>query len=84
MSVVDADVRADTIVVAAGRSSRMGGPDKLAMEIGGRPLLAWTLDALAASPVVARMIVVTSDERRAALADAPWLPPGVIDIVAGA
>ena len=61
----------------------MGGTDKLAVEIGGRPLLAWTLDALAASPTVARMIVVTSGERRVALADAPWLPAGVIEIVAG-
>jgi len=27
----------------------MGGDDKLAVEIGGRPLLAWTLAALAAA-----------------------------------
>ncbi len=83
MSVVGPDVRADTIVVAAGRSSRTGGTDKLAADIGGRPLLAWTLDALAASPAVDRMIVVTSEERRATLAIAPWLPAGVIDIVVG-
>ena len=38
---------ADAIVVAAGTSARMGGVDKLAAPIGGRPLLAWTLDALA-------------------------------------
>ncbi len=30
----------------------MGGEDKLAVEIGGRPLLAWTLGALAAAPAV--------------------------------
>ena len=70
MSIEGAGVRADTIVVAAGRSSRMGGTDKLAVEIGGRPLLAWTLDALAASPVVDRIIVVTSDERRSDVAAA--------------
>lgn len=80
---IDAPAGADTIVVAAGRSSRMGGEDKLAAEIGGRPLLAWTLDALAASPAVGRMIVVTSAERRAALADASWLPAGVVDVVPG-
>jgi len=61
----------------------MGGTDKLAVEIAGRPLLAWTLDALAASPVVDRMIVVTSEERRAALAGASWLPDRVVDVVAG-
>ena len=69
MSVGGPDVGADTIVVAAGRSTRMGGTDKLAAEIGGRPLLAWTLDALAASPAVGRIVVVTSAERRATLAD---------------
>ncbi len=61
----------------------MGGTDKLAAEVGGRPLLAWTLDALAASPVVGRTIVVTSADRRDALAEAPWLPPGVLEVVAG-
>ena len=34
-------------------------PDKLAAPIGGRPLLAWTLDALAAAPEVGRIVVVT-------------------------
>ena len=37
---------ADAIVVAAGRSARMGGTDKLFAPVAGRPLLAWTLDAL--------------------------------------
>ena len=41
---------ADVIVVAAGSSQRMGGIDKLAWPVGGRPVLAWTLEALAASP----------------------------------
>ena len=83
MSIGGSGLRADTICVAAGRSSRMGGTDKLAVEIGGRPLLAWTLDALAASPVVDRIVVVTSEERRAEVAAATWLPPVVIDVVAG-
>jgi 2-C-methyl-D-erythritol 4-phosphate cytidylyltransferase/2-C-methyl-D-erythritol 2,4-cyclodiphosphate synthase len=76
-------VRADAIVVAAGRSSRMAGPDKLAAEIDGRPLLAWTLDALAAAPEIERVVVVTSSERRAGIAAADWLPAKVIDVVAG-
>jgi len=54
---------ADAIVVAAGASIRMGGVDKLAAPIDGRPLLAWTLDALASAPLVARLIVVTSADR---------------------
>jgi 2-C-methyl-D-erythritol 4-phosphate cytidylyltransferase/2-C-methyl-D-erythritol 2,4-cyclodiphosphate synthase len=76
-------MRADAIVVAAGRSTRMGGLDKLATEVGGRPLLAWTLDALAAAPSIARLVVVTADERLAEVAAAPWLPGVVIDVVAG-
>jgi 2-C-methyl-D-erythritol 4-phosphate cytidylyltransferase / 2-C-methyl-D-erythritol 2,4-cyclodiphosphate synthase len=74
---------ADAIVVAAGTSARMGGVDKLAAPIGGRPLLAWTLDALAAAPVVGRLVVVTVPERINALRDAPWLPSSVIAIVPG-
>jgi len=55
--------KADAIVVAAGSSTRMGGPDKLVAQIGGRPLLAWTLDALAGSTSVARIVVVTAAGR---------------------
>jgi molybdenum cofactor cytidylyltransferase len=50
------------IVLAAGRSTRMGGPNKLLAEIGGRPLVRIAAEqALAsrASPVV----VVTGHER---------------------
>ncbi|MEA2619361.1 MAG: 2-C-methyl-D-erythritol 4-phosphate cytidylyltransferase, partial [Chloroflexota bacterium] len=83
MSGSGSDVRADVIVVAAGRSTRMGGDDKLAVEIGGRPLLAWTLAALAAAPEVVRIVVVTTKDRRAAVAAAPWLPAAVIEVVEG-
>ena len=76
------DRRADVVVVAAGSSRRMGGTDKLMASVGGRPLLAWTLDALAAAPGVERLIVVTSPERVAEWRAAPWLPPGT-DVVAG-
>ena len=74
MSGSTGGVGADVIVVAAGGSTRMGGLDKLAVEIGGRPLLAWTLDALVAAPEVARVVVVTTAERRPAIAAAAWLP----------
>lgn len=76
-------VRVDAIVVAAGRSTRMGGADKLAVEIDGRPLLAWTLAALVAAPEVTRVVVVTSAERRAEIAATDWLPAAVINVVAG-
>jgi 2-C-methyl-D-erythritol 4-phosphate cytidylyltransferase/2-C-methyl-D-erythritol 2,4-cyclodiphosphate synthase len=68
---------ADAIVVAAGASARMGGTDKLLASIGGRPLLAHTLAALAGAPEVASIVVVTSADRRRVLERAPWLPKGV-------
>jgi 2-C-methyl-D-erythritol 4-phosphate cytidylyltransferase len=74
---------ADAVVVAAGASRRMDGIDKLAHEVAGRPLLAWSIDALASSGVVGRVVVVTSPDRVAAIRAAPWLPPAVIAVVEG-
>ncbi len=74
---------ADAIIVAAGASSRMGGTDKLAATLGGRPLLAWTLDAVARSSSVTRIVVVTIAERIPAITEAAWLPDAVCAVVAG-
>ena len=73
----------DAVVVAAGESRRMAGSDKLAAQIGGRPLLAWTLERLAAAPEIDRIVVVTAADRLAAVGGASWLPAAVIDVVAG-
>jgi 2-C-methyl-D-erythritol 4-phosphate cytidylyltransferase / 2-C-methyl-D-erythritol 2,4-cyclodiphosphate synthase len=73
----------DVVVVAAGTSRRMGGQDKLAAGIGGRPVLAWTLAALAAAPVVERILLVTAPDRVEALRAAPWLPDSVVAVVPG-
>ena len=35
------------VVLAGGRARRLGGVDKGLLMVGGRPLIAWTLDALA-------------------------------------
>ena len=75
---------ADVVVVAAGSSRRMGGADKQLAPVGGRPLIAWTLDAVAASPHVDRVVLVTAPGRVAALRAAPWLPARVSGVVAGA
>jgi 2-C-methyl-D-erythritol 4-phosphate cytidylyltransferase/2-C-methyl-D-erythritol 2,4-cyclodiphosphate synthase len=74
---------ADAIVVAAGSSSRMGGIDKLAAPIHGRPLLAWTLDALARAASVRDVIVVAAPERADALAREPWLQGHGARVVTG-
>ena len=74
---------ADAIVVAAGASTRMGGPDKLAALVGGRPLLAWTLEAIAAAPSVRRVVVVVTGAMIPEIAGAEWLPDRVSAVVAG-
>ncbi len=82
-SGVGATVRADAIVVAAGASRRMGGVDKLMAPIGDRPLLAWTLAAIAAAPEVERIVLVVAAESVAAVRAGGWLPSSVVDVVAG-
>jgi 2-C-methyl-D-erythritol 4-phosphate cytidylyltransferase/2-C-methyl-D-erythritol 2,4-cyclodiphosphate synthase len=82
-SAVPTGGQADVIVVAAGASRRMLGIDKLLAPLGGRPLLAVTLEAITATPVVGVVIVVTAPERQPDVAAAPWLPSGVRAVVAG-
>ncbi len=74
---------ADAIVVAAGSSSRMGGIDKLDHVVAGRPVLAWSIAALAAEPRVERIVVVVPASRVGSIRAADWLPDGVVAIVAG-
>ncbi len=61
----------------------MNGTDKLVADLAGRPLLARTLDAIATAPEVAQIVVVAAPERVDELRSAPWLPVGVVDVVAG-
>jgi 2-C-methyl-D-erythritol 4-phosphate cytidylyltransferase/2-C-methyl-D-erythritol 2,4-cyclodiphosphate synthase len=74
---------ADAIVVAAGTSRRMRGVDKLMAPLAGRPLLAWTLDALAAARSVGRLIVVAAPDRLPALAAEPWIRDRDAQVVPG-
>lgn len=74
---------ADVVVVAAGSSRRMGGVDKLLAPIAGRPLIAWTLDAVAASPRIGAVVLVTSADRVDEWRTADWLPERVTAVVAG-
>ena len=73
----------DAIVVAAGTSSRMAGIDKLLAPIGDRPLLAWTLFAVATAPEVERLVVVVAADAVEATRTAPWLPAKTVAVVAG-
>jgi 2-C-methyl-D-erythritol 4-phosphate cytidylyltransferase / 2-C-methyl-D-erythritol 2,4-cyclodiphosphate synthase len=76
-------LRFDAIVVAAGGSRRMEGRDKVTARIGDRPLLAWTLAAIAAAPGVERVVLAVAPERLAETTGAAWLPPCVVAVVAG-
>lgn len=62
----------------------MAGLDKLTHVIGGRPLLAWSIDALAAVDAVERIIVVAASERVDEIRAASWLSDRVVAVVAGA
>jgi len=61
--------RAAAVVVAAGSSQRMGA-DKLFLMLAGRPVLAWTLDALERAESIDRIIIVTRPDRIVTVQDA--------------
>jgi molybdenum cofactor guanylyltransferase len=48
------------VVLAGGRSRRMGGNDKSRLLLGGRPMLAWVIDRM--RPQVGAMAVSSNDE----------------------
>ena len=56
------DAGLGVVVVAAGRSSRMGGTDKTFAEIHGAPLIVHTLRRLARSDAVARIALVVAED----------------------
>jgi 2-C-methyl-D-erythritol 4-phosphate cytidylyltransferase len=49
------------IIVAAGRGSRFGQPKQL-VELAGKPMIAWSVEAFAAMPEIAELVVVTEPE----------------------
>ena len=55
----DAGPRVTAILLAAGRGTRMGsGIRKQFMELAGRPVLSWSLNVLALSPIVTGIVLV--------------------------
>ena len=49
------------VVVAAGRGTRFGRPKQL-VELAGKPMVAWCIDAFAAMPEISELVVVTEPE----------------------
>ncbi|MFC1931262.1 2-C-methyl-D-erythritol 4-phosphate cytidylyltransferase [Chloroflexota bacterium] len=50
------------VIVAAGKSERMGDVDKLFVLLGGKPLLFWSAQAFQKCPGIDQIVVVVSDE----------------------
>jgi 2-C-methyl-D-erythritol 4-phosphate cytidylyltransferase len=50
------------IIVAAGSSRRMGGIDKIFLEIAGKPVLAHSIEVFERSPLITGIIVVLAKE----------------------
>ncbi|QHW32613.1 acylneuraminate cytidylyltransferase family protein [Paenibacillus rhizovicinus] len=68
------------LAVIPARGGSKGLPRKNIRELAGKPLIAWTLEAAAASQYIDRCIVSTDDEEIAAVArqwggDVPFLRP---------
>jgi 2-C-methyl-D-erythritol 4-phosphate cytidylyltransferase len=53
--------RVVTIMAAAGTSSRMGGLDKLFVELDGQPLLAHTVGVFEGCPAIQEIVLVVSE-----------------------
>ena len=78
------------IIAAAGTGSRLGREEpKALVPLLGRPLISWTLDALAAVPFASRRIAVTPGREnrfeaaiggRAGIVAAPWDPKMAVEI----
>ena len=76
--------RAAAVVVAGGRGARLADPAKALLPLAGRPMLAWSLDALAASAVGPVVVVAgehTQPATAALAASGAW--PRVAAVVVG-
>ena len=49
------------MIVAAGRGTRFGRPKQL-IDLAGKPMVAWSVDAFAAMPEISELVVVTEPE----------------------
>jgi len=49
------------VIVAAGTSHRMGGINKLFASVGGKPLLAWSVDVCQRCELIKHIVVVLND-----------------------
>jgi 2-C-methyl-D-erythritol 4-phosphate cytidylyltransferase len=78
-------VNFDAVIVAAGSSTRFGGVDKLSADLGGRPVLAWSLSLFESVPGLGCLVIVTSPERIAEVTRMAeqWCPNVCFRVVEG-
>jgi 2-C-methyl-D-erythritol 4-phosphate cytidylyltransferase len=74
---------ADAVVLAAGGSVRTNTFDKVMSPILGRPLVAWTVAAVAAAASVRRVILVARPGQEAAIEGEPWVQAAGALVVSG-
>jgi len=76
---------AGCVIVAAGKGERFGDAIKVLTPVGGRPCLAWVLDAMQAAETVRDVVIVYGQHSeapiRAMLTAGDW--PKVVSLVAG-
>ncbi len=51
----------DAIVVAAGQGQRIGIPGKTLLSLGGKPLLAWSVDVCQKCDLIRRVVIVMNE-----------------------
>ncbi len=61
----------------------MDGPDKLRMQVGGLPLVAWTIRAVADAATVRRIVLVAREDHVEELSRAPWVREVNVTVAAG-
>lgn len=76
---------ASCVIVAAGSSERMNGVDKLFAPLGGKPVLAYSLEACEACPDVSEIIVVTREDKIAEVTElcGKFAPTKTASVVCG-
>ncbi len=74
---------ADAVIVAAGSSRRMEGPDKLAADLGGRTVLQRSVDAMSGSHSVRGIVLVVAPDRVEAVTGQSWTTEQQVRVVAG-
>lgn len=60
---------AGAVIVAAGRGERFGDRGKVLSVAAGRPLIAWSLDAILAAATVSEIVVVCGEHTRQMIAE---------------